>query len=222
MKIGISELFVSIQGEGIDVGSPSFFIRTAGCSIGCKYCDTKYSWKNGNFWNIDDIIKIAIEKKVPEIVITGGEPVEEENLNILIRELSKLQSIRKITLETCGHIFRDDLEDKKLKIVLSPKTPTMGVDFPENELKKFLSAYSNVLLKFAVFNEKDFALVKNFVYKNRNLIKNVIVIQPLEVPFEDYLKTCQKVVNLVISDRDFINSFEVKIIPQVHKLIGLK
>ena len=220
--INVTELFISIQGEGIDAGAPSFFIRTSGCSIGCKYCDTKYSWGRGKEWKIDDLIEEVLKSKIPEVVITGGEPVEEKNLPVLIRKLSDIDSIRKITLETCGHIFRDDLGAPKLKIVLSPKPPTMGVEFPERALQKFLTTYEDTYIKFAVYDKKDLEVIRQFTYRNAKLIRKPIVIQPLEVPFENYVETSKRVSELVIADREFINDFEVKIIPQLHKLIGLK
>src|SRR5437870_5400263 len=46
-QIRISEVFASVQGEGATVGTPSAFIRLQGCSIGCTWCDTKYSWAPG-------------------------------------------------------------------------------------------------------------------------------------------------------------------------------
>ncbi|ADY72958.1 Radical SAM domain protein [Desulfurobacterium thermolithotrophum DSM 11699] len=221
-SIAISELFTSLQGEGLDLGAPSFFIRISGCSIGCKYCDTKYSWKKGKLWDIDSLVKEVLKSKIPEVIVTGGEPVEEKNLSILIKRLSDLETVRKITLETCGHIFRDDLKYPKLKIVLSPKPPTMGVDFPTETLEKFLTTYEQVYIKFAAYDQKDLEVIKEFAYKNKNLIRAPIVIQPLEVPFEDYSYTSKRIFELVISDRKFINDFEIKIIPQIHKLIGLK
>jgi 7-carboxy-7-deazaguanine synthase len=222
MRISISETFISIQGEGLDLGSPAFFIRTGKCSIGCKFCDTKYAWHSGKTAKITEIVKEALNSKLPEVIITGGEPLEEENLPVLIGLLSAEESIKRITLETCGHIFRDDLPEEKLKIVLSPKPPTMGIAFPEESLKKFLKTYKCTYIKFGVFSEKDLETIKTFAFKNRELIKEPIVIQPLETPFEDYIETCKRVTHMVIENREFVNSFSVRIIPQVHKLIGLK
>lgn len=220
--ITISELFVSIQGEGVGVGAPSFFVRTSGCSVGCKYCDTKYAWGKGREWKVEDVIKEVLNSKLPEVVITGGEPLEQTNLPFLIEAISSIDSIRKITLETSGHIFRKGLYFQKLRIVLSPKPPTMEVKFPEYSLKKFLSTYKNIYLKFAVYDERDLDVVKGFICKNEELITEPIVIQPLQVPFEEYTKTAKRVFQLVIEDKNFLNKFEVRIIPQIHKLIGLK
>ena len=40
----VAETFYSIQGEGATVGQPAIFVRLQGCSVGCGWCDTKYSW----------------------------------------------------------------------------------------------------------------------------------------------------------------------------------
>ena len=44
MRLRVSEVFVSVQGEGVTAGLPSTFVRLQRCSVGCSWCDTKYSW----------------------------------------------------------------------------------------------------------------------------------------------------------------------------------
>src|SRR5256885_266423 len=44
MRLRVREVFASVQGEGVTVGTPSAFVRLQGCSVGCAWCDTKYSW----------------------------------------------------------------------------------------------------------------------------------------------------------------------------------
>lgn len=219
-KIRICEIFESIQGEGLTVGSPAVFVRTGRCSVGCKFCDTKYAWNLGEDKTVEEIVNEIKGRRLPEVVVTGGEPLEEDGIAELIRRISEVEFIRKITVETCGHVFRK-LPIEKLHLVISPKPPTMGVEFPRSEVKKFLKIYSNVELKFTVFSGEDFSAVKNFLYSSPK-VPEPVVIQPLNVPFENYAETCRKVVSMVLSDRKFISDFQVRVIPQVHKLIGVK
>lgn len=76
-SLPVMEMFYSIQGEGFYQGNAAFFIRLAGCDVGCVWCDVKESWDATQHprWNIDDII-LEIKKTPTEIVIvTGGEPL---------------------------------------------------------------------------------------------------------------------------------------------------
>ncbi len=77
----VSEIFHSIQGEATNMGRPTVFVRTQGCSAACDYCDTEYSWnaKGGVELNVGDIAKQAAEisNRAPHLCITGGEPLEQ-------------------------------------------------------------------------------------------------------------------------------------------------
>ncbi|MDI6738507.1 MAG: radical SAM protein, partial [Nanoarchaeota archaeon] len=53
--MNINEIFLSIQGEGLNMGLPTIFVRTAGCNLRCSYCDTKYAYDNGKNLDINDI-----------------------------------------------------------------------------------------------------------------------------------------------------------------------
>ena len=74
----IAECFYSIQGEGVTVGHPAVFIRLQGCSVGCQWCDTKYSWdpESGRDVALDDLIDEASGFSCRHAVITGGEPLK--------------------------------------------------------------------------------------------------------------------------------------------------
>jgi len=43
----ICEIFVSLQGEGTDTGTPCTFVRLVGCNLRCSYCDTEYAFHGG-------------------------------------------------------------------------------------------------------------------------------------------------------------------------------
>ena len=77
----LSEVFASIQGEGIYTGEPMFFVRFQGCSLGCVWCDTKYSWAEGPWKGtvvpLYDLLAIIQTAGLKKICITGGEPLEQ-------------------------------------------------------------------------------------------------------------------------------------------------
>lgn len=79
MTTPINDIFVSIQGEGRNVGLPSVFVRFAGCNLKCGFCDTKYALdiKKSKLLSVDmiaDKINLLAGKDVFNVVITGGEP----------------------------------------------------------------------------------------------------------------------------------------------------
>lgn len=130
----VVETFHSVQGEGLWTGKSAFFIRLAGCDVGCPWCDTKHSWP------ADKHPQIAVEVLVNEaitaspfmVVITGGEP--------LMHDLSELTSALRsanlrVHVETSGaHPLSGEFD----WIALSPKRykkPVIEIYKKANELK---------------------------------------------------------------------------------------
>jgi organic radical activating enzyme len=96
----IMEIFNSFQGEGHYMGRPCTFVRTAGCSLHCSFCDTKASWAEGT----TDLTPADIAKacNMPLVVITGGEPTEQP-----MTELAQLiyllhEAGKKVAIESNG------------------------------------------------------------------------------------------------------------------------
>ena len=101
----ITEIFPSIQGEGLRQGEATIFIRLTGCNLRCSFCDTKYAWKDGREIPVGQIIEKVknIRKRLPAdwVCITGGEPLLQD-----IRELVEIlrDESLKIQVETNGTI----------------------------------------------------------------------------------------------------------------------
>ena len=113
----VVETFHSVQGEGFWTGTNAFFIRLAGCDVGCSWCDTKHSWPMDKHPQraIAALVEEAIAVRPFMVVITGGEPLMH-NLDELTAPLK--QSGLRIHLETSGS---HPLSGKFDWISLSPK-----------------------------------------------------------------------------------------------------
>lgn len=97
----IVEIFHSVQGEGVWTGANAFFIRLAGCDVGCPWCDTKISWSTKPHGTIavEDLVQQAQVAQSFMVVITGGEPVMHD-LAPLTQSLK--QADLRLHLETSG------------------------------------------------------------------------------------------------------------------------
>lgn len=74
----VNEVFYSIQGEGKHTGMPAVFIRLAGCSMNCPFCDTKYAFQTGEEWDEARLLGELKKYLCTTVVVTGGEPTEQD------------------------------------------------------------------------------------------------------------------------------------------------
>ena len=142
VALPLMEAFYTIQGEGYYTGHAAYFIRLAGCEVGCHWCDVKESWDENLHPKVDisDIVAKAVENG-KLAVITGGEPLMW-NLDALTQQL-KNKGIQ-TNIETSGAYELSGVWDW---ICLSPKKtklPTQSVYDAANELKCI------------IFNKHDF------------------------------------------------------------------
>lgn len=152
LKLPLMEAFYTIQGEGAFTGQAAYFIRLAGCDVGCVWCDVKESWEESEYSvvSVDDIVKNAARQPSKFVVITGGEPCMH-NLDYLCSELHARGF--KIHIETSGaHPLRGDIN----WVCLSPK--------------KFKAPLTEVCdladeLKVVIFHKSDFEWAEKYAGK---------------------------------------------------------
>ena len=105
IMVPISEIFSSIQGEGVYAGMYATFIRLQGCVVHCSFCDEKKSWSHARGatpLSERDIVAIVDHHANPLTVITGGEPLEYSGLIALSVALKTASPHVKLQLETSG------------------------------------------------------------------------------------------------------------------------
>jgi len=120
MNLVVTEIFLSLQGEGPLIGLPSVFVRLGGfIEPLCPWCDTSYAWHEFSEMQGDEILHRIERYRCRDIVITGGEPFLqwETGLEDLHRELVKRRY--RILYETSGKAGIPDLANAT--VVLSPK-----------------------------------------------------------------------------------------------------
>ena len=102
LALRVSEVFTSLQGEGPTAGTSSVFVRLQGCSVGCAWCDTKYSWpaSGGRAVALERLLADVAAAAPENVVVTGGEPLEHPGFEPLVRGLRRLR--RRIEVETAG------------------------------------------------------------------------------------------------------------------------
>jgi 7-carboxy-7-deazaguanine synthase len=124
----IAEIFRSLQGEGRLTGADSVFVRTSGCNLRCRFCDTPYaSWQpEGDYLSVDEVVErvrgLAAEAALGHVVITGGEPMIVPEVAPLSVELRRLGF--HVTIETAGSRYQPvDCDLMAISPKLSNSTP---------------------------------------------------------------------------------------------------
>lgn len=138
IELPVMEYFYTIQGEGFYSGRAAFFIRLAGCDVGCVWCDVKESWDHEAHPNltIDFIIEEVLKSNTNFVVITGGEPAMYD-LTTLISKLKEHNIETAIETSGCyeliGNIDWYCFSPKKFK------KPTDEAYLKASELKVVIS-----------------------------------------------------------------------------------
>ncbi|MBU1260361.1 MAG: 7-carboxy-7-deazaguanine synthase QueE [Planctomycetes bacterium] len=199
-EIQISEIFYSIQGEGLLAGRASVFIRLAGCPLRCNYCDTKYALdaRAGTKMSIDEIMKKVMKHSPKYAVITGGEPMISPHISLLCEKM-KENNIH-ITIETAGIKFVSGLACDLMSI--SPKTSNAcdGQQDKDKYLKidqlKGLVGNYDYQLKFVIEKIEDVAEVHQIVDYLKDIDRSKVLLMPQAGDVSEYIKKSPLIVEL--------------------------
>jgi len=204
-KYFLSEIFFSINGEGLQIGKPMAFIRLAGCNLRCKWCDTKDSWIQKDQATLEDIVKEVSKYNTEWVCITGGEPLLQD-IEPLIKKLQY-----KISLETNGTIYNDVI--KKIDFVsVDIKTPSSGMKNDFKVLQKILGVMSYGQLKAVISDKNDYLFVKKSL--NDIDLNFPLILQP------NFFKLSYKeLFSLYLEDPI---DHDLRILMQIHKIGDLK
>lgn len=170
----INEIFYSIQGETTYVGLPTVFVRLTACNLRCTYCDTQYSYYEGELRALDTIVHEIESHKTPYVCITGGEPLLQKEVHTLMKVLCDRGYT--VSLETSGS-KSVELVDPRVKIILDVKTPDSGA---ENSFLMANIGFSNATTeyKFVICSDSDFEWSEKFCRQHNLFEKFVVLYSP--------------------------------------------
>lgn len=172
MKLRITEIFYSLQGEARTIGIPTVFIRLTGCPLRCQYCDTTYAFKGGEIMSLDTIMEQVASYAPRHICVTGGEPLAQPNCIPLLERLC--DAGYEVSLETSGAL---DISatDTRVSRVIDLKTPdSKEVDRNLYENINYLTKHDQIKFVICSKTDYDWAKTKLIQYNLADRVDDVI------------------------------------------------
>lgn len=119
----VHEIYASVQGESTFVGVPCTFVRTTGCNLRCRWCDTTQAFSGGTKMSVDEALERALAMDTPLVEVTGGEPLLQAGVPSLLSRLA--DAGKTVLLETSGE--RDiSVCDPRVHRIVDLKAPGSG------------------------------------------------------------------------------------------------
>lgn len=151
-SLRITEIFLSLQGEGAFCGYPTVFVRLTGCPLRCTYCDSEYAFYGGEKQLMSDIYAQIEHYGVPHVCVTGGEPLAQPGSIPLLTELCNRGY--SVSLETSGALSTEAV-DPRVSVVLDLKTPSSG-EQQKNDYSNISRLQRHDQVKFVIGNRDDY------------------------------------------------------------------
>lgn len=163
VSLRVSEIFYSLQGEARTAGAPTVFVRLTGCPLRCRYCDTEYAFSGGERMTVADIVDRVASHYTRLVTVTGGEPLAQKDVQILLKELC--DAGYQVSLETGGSLDIRSV-DPRVSVVLDIKTPGSG-ESEKNLLQNLQQIRGKDQIKFVICDRVDYEWSREFLRQYR-------------------------------------------------------
>lgn len=173
--LNINEIFYSIQGEGTHAGLPCIFIRLTGCNLRCTWCDTEYSFYEGEEYSVESVLTEIQKYRCNLVQITGGEPLMQDDVHALMTTLCDRNYT--VLLETGGSLPIDTTDDRVV-IIMDLKTPSSGM-VKKNRYENIEKLKLTDEVKFVIADRDDYEWSKEMIEKYDLTTKCHILFSPV-------------------------------------------
>jgi 7-carboxy-7-deazaguanine synthase len=232
----ISEQFVSIQGEGLDIGQPFSFIRLFGCNYYCSWCDTKYAvqhWSDTFYERTPaELAAWADAQGNTAVCLTGGEPLTAPAALFLdlVRRLKA--GGHYLDIQTNGTIYRPALAPLIDSWSISPKLGSSGMVERPVILRRYLAAQTagtlrgRLLLKFVIADPRDLDLTWDLLQAIPEVAAQriPIILQPeglAHASVAEYAEALRALTEAVALGPGAAKwrAYPVRVLPQLHRIL---
>lgn len=236
-EIRLSEIFTSVEGEGILFGTKTMFVRLSGCPLNCHWCDTPYAlpMESGELFStgqVKELISKGLQPNTYKVNFTGGEPLAQHEAVIQLARFVRKRGIKTYLESACFDAARfakvlPEIDICKIEFKLKDSGVVDEKNYPtllKNELeclKLSVGSGKIIYIKIVVTNSSSLEEFRELVQRIFGLVKAEdiagFIIQPSHKIDEPTLERL-----FGFYDAVYPKYNEVRIVPQMHKAIGVR
>ncbi|MET0071464.1 MAG: 7-carboxy-7-deazaguanine synthase QueE [Candidatus Thiodiazotropha sp.] len=204
-QLRVTEIFLSLQGEGRSAGFPTVFIRLTGCPLRCDYCDTPYAFSGGELLSLEQILQQVDALRAEYVCVTGGEPLAQKGCLPLLSALC--DAGYRVSLETSGALDIVGV-DERVTRVMDLKTPGSG-EMERNRMANLDALRTVDQVKFVITDRADYEWSREQMERFRLAQKCEVLFSPAQDRIDP-----TALADWMVEDR-----LEARLQLQLHKLL---
>ena len=175
VRLRITEIFASLQGESTRVGLPTVFVRLTGCPLRCSWCDTAYAFSGGETRTLDDLLAEVASHGLRHVCVTGGEPLAQKGCLALLAALC--DAGHDVSLETSGALDIAGVDPRVSRIV-DLKAPGSG-ELARNRWENLVLLRAHDELKFVLADAADYDWATRQITEHRLAERCTVLLSPV-------------------------------------------
>ena len=204
-RLRVNEIFHSIQGESTRAGWPCVLVRLTGCQMRCSWCDSEYSFYEGSWMSLDEVLSAVAGFDCPMVEVTGGEPLLQPAALPLMTALA--DAGHEVLLETGGG-FSIAGVDPRVRRIVDVKCPGSG-EAEANHWPNLDLLTRRDEVKFVVADEADYRWAVGVMEEHRLAGRCPVHLSPVHGQLDP-----TQLAEWILSDR-----LRARVQLQVHKIL---
>jgi 7-carboxy-7-deazaguanine synthase len=175
IRLRITEIFASVQGESTRVGLPTVFVRLTGCPLRCTWCDTAYAFQGGEARTLESVLADVASHGLKHVCVTGGEPLSQKSCLPLLTALC--DAGYSVSLETSGALDVSAV-DPRVSRIMDLKAPGSG-EVARNRYANIELLDASDEIKIVLADEADYQWAKQQLIEHDLAHRCTVLLSPV-------------------------------------------